>query len=250
MFSLFILTVIFLSYRRRNRFLPPPPVVRRCVSIRGVQQFSGQKMSQDARTMANKDFVKFRGRDCGEIFHKYSQLFGDAYDSEKYAISPTKLSKKGFDDDEVWERVGNTDKLPVNAEMHDEYAPSAMDTSTLHSGEKRKLSHCGAKGKQKLESRSALSESVEKLANVGNELIAKHLKEKSGPLSIDECMEDLESFSLLEDNEKFHFFALSFLNQKRHRAFFAASRTPQMKMKFLKFNFKTWCLKNAGAFDD
>ncbi|KAL2531187.1 L10-interacting MYB domain-containing protein [Abeliophyllum distichum] len=65
----------------------------------------------DRKIQANKDFVKFRGRDCGEIFHKYSQLFGDAYDSEKYALSPTKLSKKGFDDDNVWERVGNTDKV-------------------------------------------------------------------------------------------------------------------------------------------
>ncbi|KAL2491424.1 hypothetical protein Adt_27052 [Abeliophyllum distichum] len=106
------------------------------------------------------------------------------------------------------------------------------------------------KEKKKLDSCSALSESVEKLANVGNELIAQHLKAKSGPPSIDECMEELESFGLLEDDEKFHLFALSFLDQKRHRAAYAASRTPQMKMKYLKFNFKTWCLKNAGAFDD
>ncbi|KAL2526332.1 Uncharacterized protein Adt_11386 [Abeliophyllum distichum] len=206
---------------------------------------------------ANKDFVKFRGRDCGQIFHKYSQLFGDAYDSEKYDVSPTKLSKKGFDDDDVWERVGNTDKLHVNTEMHDEHVPSefqgsrsAMDISALHSGEKRKLSRSGAKGKKKLDSRSALSESVEKLANVGNELIAAHLKANSGPSSIDEFMEELDSFGLLEDDEKFHLFALSFLDQKRHRASYAASRTPQIKMKLLKFNFKTWCLKNAGAFDD
>ncbi|KAL2461877.1 Uncharacterized protein Adt_45297 [Abeliophyllum distichum] len=184
-------------------------------------------MLQDARTMANKDFVKFRGRDCGEIFHKYSQLFGNAYDSEKYAVSPTKLSKKGFDDEDVWERVGYTDKLPVNAEMHNEHAPSAMDILALHSGEKRKLSHSGAKGKKKLDSRSALSESIEKLANVGNELITEHLKAKSGPPSIDECMEELESFGLLEDDEMFHLFALSFLDQKRHRASYAASRTPQ-----------------------
>ncbi|KAL2491825.1 Myb DNA-bind 3 domain-containing protein [Abeliophyllum distichum] len=204
----------------------------------------------DRKIQANKDFVKFRGRDCGEIFHKYSQLFGDAYDSEKYALSPTKLSKKGFDDDYVWEGVGNTDKLPVNAEMHDEHAPSAMDISGLHSGEKRKMSQSGAKGKKKLDSRSALSESVEKLANVGNELIAQHLKATSGPPSIDKCMEELESFGLLEDDEKFHLFALSFLDQKRHRAAYAAARTPQMKMKYLKFNFKTWCVKNAGAFDD
>ncbi|KAL2466790.1 Uncharacterized protein Adt_42641 [Abeliophyllum distichum] len=212
---------------------------------------------RDRKIQANKDFVKFRGRDCGEIFHKYSQLFGDAYDSEKYAVSPTKLSKKGFDDDDVWKMVGYTDKLPVNAEIHDEHAPSefqggrsAMDILALHSGDKRKMSHSGAKGKKKLDSRSALSESVEKLENVGNELIAAQLKGNSGLPWIDACMEEFDGFGLLEDDEKFHLFALSFLDQKRHRAFYAASRTPQMKMKFLKFNFKTWCLKNVGAFDD
>ncbi|KAL2491397.1 Uncharacterized protein Adt_27025 [Abeliophyllum distichum] len=257
MFSLFIVTVLYLTYRRRKRFLPPPPVFRRRLSKRGEQRFSGKTMSQEARTMDNKDFVKFQGRNCGEIFHKYSQLFGGAYESEKYAVSHTKLSKKGFDDDDVWKTVGYTDKLPVNVEMHDEHAlsefqgsGSAMDISALHSGEKKKLSHSGAKGKKKLDSRSALSESVEKLANVGNELIAAQLKANSGPPSIDACMEELDNFSLLEDDEKFHLFALSFLDQKRHRASYTASCTPQMKMKFLKFNFKTWCLKNAGAFDD
>ncbi|KAL2541230.1 L10-interacting MYB domain-containing protein [Abeliophyllum distichum] len=363
MFSLFIVTLLFLSSRRKKSFLPLQPCRRRLIKHR-VFPFSGIKMSHEARTMdtqkhirrpakwdddihrifvnccelliaqgyrqgkcfnksgwqqlvsmfntkagkdwnrvqlknhwfsmrkeyqllhellrctgieydhqtniivaddwwwerkiqANKEFEKFRGRDCGEIFHKYSQLFDDAYDSEKYAVSPTKLSKKGFDDDEVWEQVGHTDKLPVNAEMHDEHAPSEfqgcgspMDTSALHSGDKRKCSYGSAKGKKKLSSHATLSESVEKLANVGNDLIAAHLKANSGPPSIDECLEELESFGLLENDEKFHLFALSFLDQKRHRAAYAAARTPQMKMKFFKFKFKAWCLKNAGAFDD
>ncbi|KAL2485839.1 Uncharacterized protein Adt_30595 [Abeliophyllum distichum] len=85
---------------------------------------------------------------------------------------------------------------------------------------------------------------------LATKLIAEQLKAKSGPPSIDECIEVLESFGLLEDDEKFHLFALSFLDQKRHRASYATSRTPQMKMKFLKFNFKTWCLKNAVMDED
>ncbi|KAL2472178.1 Uncharacterized protein Adt_40314 [Abeliophyllum distichum] len=195
-----------------------------------------------------------------EIVEKYfistSKLFDDAYDSEKYAVSPTKLSKKRFDDDEVWERVGHTDKLSVNAEMHDEHAPSEfqgcgspMDISVLHSRDKRKCSYGSANGKKKLDSRFALSEFVEKLANFGNDLIAAHLKTNSGPPSIDECMEELESFGLLDNDDKFDLFVLSFLDQKRHRTSYTALHTPQMKMKFLKFNFKCWCLKNAGAFD-
>ncbi|KAL2492745.1 Uncharacterized protein Adt_28373 [Abeliophyllum distichum] len=186
----------------------------------------------DRKIQANKEFAKFHSRDCREIFHKYSQLFGDAYDSKKYTVSPSKLSKKGFDDDELWERTGNSDKLPANTEMR-EHAPSdlqgsrsAMDISGLHSGEKRKCSSGATKGKKKLHSRSALSESVEKLTNAGNELITAHLKTNYGPPSMDECMEELESFGVLEGDEKFHLFALSF------------------------FDYKSWCLKNAGAFDD
>ncbi|KAL2531362.1 Uncharacterized protein Adt_04713 [Abeliophyllum distichum] len=256
MFSLFLVTLLFLTYRQKKPFFPLL-MCRRRLRKQGVLRVAGKKMLHEARTMANKEFEKFHGRDCGEIFHKYSQLFGDAYDSEKYAVSPTKLSKKGFDDDEVREQVGHTDKLPVNAEMHDEHAPSdfqgcgsPMYILALHSGEKRKCSYGSAKGKKKLDSHSALSEFVKKLANVGNDLIAAHLKANSGPPSIDECLEELESFGLLENDDKFHLFALSFLDQKRHRASYAASRTPPMKMKFLKFKFKCWCLKNAGAFDD
>ncbi|KAL2497939.1 Uncharacterized protein Adt_23489 [Abeliophyllum distichum] len=88
----------------------------------------------ERKIQANKDFVKFHGRDCGEIYHKYSQLLGDAYNSEKYDVSPTKLSKKGFDDDEFWESVGNSDKLPVNVEMRDEHAPSEYQGSGVSDG--------------------------------------------------------------------------------------------------------------------
>ncbi|KAL2512481.1 Myb DNA-bind 3 domain-containing protein [Abeliophyllum distichum] len=104
--------------------------------------------------------------------------------------------------------------------------------------------------KKKLGSHSALSDSIEKLATVGNKLIASHLKANSGAPSLVECMEELESFGILEGDEKFHLFALTFFEQKRHRTSYAAARTQQMKMKFLKFNFKSWCLQNAGAFDD
>ncbi|KAL2510737.1 L10-interacting MYB domain-containing protein [Abeliophyllum distichum] len=337
----FIVTLFFLSYRRKKSFLPLEPCRRRLLKHRGFP-ISVKKMSNVAPTMDTQKHLRRAAKwdddvhrifvNCCELLiaqgyrqgkcfsksgwqqlvsmfnteagkdwnhvqlknHWFSmrreyqllhellrctgieydhqtniivaddwwwerkiQLFGDAYDSEKYAVSPTKLSKKGFDDDEVWEQVGHTDKLPVNAEMHDEHAPSEfqgcgspMDTSVLHSGDKRKCSYGSAKGKKKLSSHAALSESVEKLANVGNDLIAAHLQANSGPPSIDECLEELESFGLLENDEKFHLFALSFLDQKRHRAAYAAARTPQMKMKFLKFKFKSWCLKNAGSFDD
>ncbi|KAL2542647.1 Uncharacterized protein Adt_03625 [Abeliophyllum distichum] len=99
----------------------------------------------------------------------------------------------------------------LNAEMSDQHDPtdvqrsgSTMNISGLHSGDKRKCSSGSAKGKKKLDVRSALSESVEKLANVDNELIATHLKVNLGAPSFDECMDELQMFDLLESDEKFH----------------------------------------------
>ncbi|KAL2491695.1 L10-interacting MYB domain-containing protein-like [Abeliophyllum distichum] len=83
------------------------------------------------------------------------ELFGDAYDSEKYDVSLSKLSKKGFDDDELWEWSRNSDKLSVNAKMRDEHAPSDvhrrgsdMDISGLYSRDKRRCSSSTAKEKK------------------------------------------------------------------------------------------------------
>ncbi|KAL2466509.1 Uncharacterized protein Adt_42360 [Abeliophyllum distichum] len=140
--------------------------------------------------------------------------------------------------------------------MHDQHDPSdvqcnrsVMNISGLHSSDKRKCSSGSTKGKKKLDSHSALSESVEKLVNVGNELIAAHLKVNSCQPLFDECMDELQSFSLLEGDEKFHLFALSFFDKARHKTSYVGSQTPQMTMKFLKFHYKFWCLKNASAFD-
>ncbi|KAL2498288.1 Myb DNA-bind 3 domain-containing protein [Abeliophyllum distichum] len=192
-----------------------------------------------------------------EYDHQNNTIVADDWWWERKIQPYQTVKKKGFDDDEFWESVEKSDKLPVNADMLDEHAPSehagsgsAMDMLGFHSGEKRKCSYGAMKGKKKLGSRSALSESVEKLATVGNELIASHLKANSRAPSLVECMEELESFGVLEGDEKFHLFSLTFFEQKRHRTSYAAARTQQMKMKFLKFNFKSWCLQNAGAFDD
>ncbi|KAL2525144.1 Myb DNA-bind 3 domain-containing protein [Abeliophyllum distichum] len=114
------------------------------------------------------------------LLHEILRSTGIEYDHQDNTIVA---------DDWWWERkiqCEKSDKLPVNAEMRDEHAPSehagsgsAMDMSGFHSGEKRKCSYGAMKGKKKLGSRSALSESVEKLATVGNELIASHLKANS-----------------------------------------------------------------------
>ncbi|KAL2518472.1 hypothetical protein Adt_14719 [Abeliophyllum distichum] len=117
--------------------------------------------------------------------------------------------------------------------MHNQYnlsdvqcSRSTMNISSLHSGNKRKCSSSPAKGKKKLDYCFALNESVEKLVNAGNELIAAHLKANSSPPSFDECMDELQSFGLLEGDENFHLFALSFFDKAPYRTSYTSSRTP------------------------
>ncbi|KAL2497258.1 Uncharacterized protein Adt_22808 [Abeliophyllum distichum] len=101
----------------------------------------------------NKDYAKFKKMNCAKLFHKYRGLFSDMYDSEKYALSPLKLSKKGFDDDTVSEQTGSLEKMPFSAEMRDEHVPSSrpfsmsrMECSGGHSGENRKYRARADKG--------------------------------------------------------------------------------------------------------
>ncbi|KAL2470412.1 hypothetical protein Adt_38548 [Abeliophyllum distichum] len=114
------------------------------------------------------------------------------YNSKKYAVSPSKLSKKGFDDNVV-----SIDKIPFSVELRDEHVPSsgpfstfAMKCSGGHSGEKRKHGSRADKGKKKFDSRAVLSELVEKLASTGDALAA-HLKSRSSPPSFEPCMQQL-----------------------------------------------------------
>ncbi|KAL2527182.1 L10-interacting MYB domain-containing protein [Abeliophyllum distichum] len=43
------------------------------------------------------EYAKFRNHDVREIYHRYPILFGQAFDSDKYSMTPTKLSQRGFD---------------------------------------------------------------------------------------------------------------------------------------------------------
>ncbi|KAL2542879.1 Uncharacterized protein Adt_03857 [Abeliophyllum distichum] len=43
------------------------------------------------------EYTKFRNCDVCEIYHRYPLLFGQAFDLDKYAMTPTKLLQCGFD---------------------------------------------------------------------------------------------------------------------------------------------------------
>ncbi|KAL2461523.1 Myb DNA-bind 3 domain-containing protein [Abeliophyllum distichum] len=204
----------------------------------------------ERKIQENKDYAKFKGKNCAEIMHKYRSIFRDTYDSKKYALSPSKFSKKGFDDDVV-----SLGKIPFRAELHDEHVPSsglfstsAMECSGGHSGEKRKHDSRAAKGKKKVDSRVALSESVEKLASAGDAL-ASHLKSRSGPPSFEQCMQQLNDLGVFDGDENYECWAISFFREGKNRVAFAGCRTDHMKIKWMRFEYTNWLCNNPHSFD-
>ncbi|KAL2474940.1 L10-interacting MYB domain-containing protein-like [Abeliophyllum distichum] len=172
------------------------------------------------------------------------------YDSEKYALCPSKLSKKGFDDDVV-----NVDNMPFCAELRDEHVPlfgsfsmSGMECSGRHSGEKRKHGSRADKGKKKFDSRAALSESVEKLTSAGDALAA-HLKSRSGPPSFEQCMQELNELDVYAGDENYECWAISFLREDKNRVAFTRCRSNHMKIKWMRFDYTNWLCNNPHSFD-
>ncbi|KAL2488463.1 L10-interacting MYB domain-containing protein-like [Forsythia ovata] len=126
------------------------------------------------------EYAKFKNRDVHEIYHRYLSFFGQAFDSDKYAITPTKLSQRGIDGVINSSSDSPHDTLPINVEARNssDEGPvqfrsfSRMDISGCHSGEKRKGSARRSKGKAKKIGSVDLSYSVEHLASVGEALAA------------------------------------------------------------------------------
>ncbi|KAL2533257.1 Uncharacterized protein Adt_06608 [Abeliophyllum distichum] len=124
------------------------------------------------------EYAKFRNRDVHKIYHRYPILFGQAFDSDKYSMTPTKLSQRRFD--RVINSGGDSphDTLSIFAETRDSSdegpvelgSSSRMDIYGCQSGEKQKGSPRRSKGKAKKVGSVDLSYSVEHLASVSEAL--------------------------------------------------------------------------------
>ncbi|KAL2500748.1 uncharacterized protein Fot_34596 [Forsythia ovata] len=145
------------------------------------------------------EYAKFRNRDVREIYHRYPQLFGQAFDSDKYTMTPTKLSQRGFDGVINSGSDSPHDTLPIFAETRDSSdegpiqlgSSSRMDISGCHSGDKRKGSARRSKGKVKKIASVDLSYSVEHLASVGEALAASRQNSQDDVPSCRQCINEL-----------------------------------------------------------
>ncbi|CAA3033388.1 Hypothetical predicted protein [Olea europaea subsp. europaea] len=128
----------------------------------------------------NKDYREFRDKDCSEVY-SYKVLFGDAYDSDKYAVTPSTMCRTGFSLFEDSRHEDLQDSHPVDEEgsgSSDEGermdpVESSMDVLRPRSGDKR--THGGRNKKEKRGKMSVtdLLDSVHLASTVSAKIAAK-----------------------------------------------------------------------------
>ncbi|CAA2993788.1 Hypothetical predicted protein [Olea europaea subsp. europaea] len=69
--------------------------------------------------MEDPRYGKFKDSDNTEIYHMYNNLFRGSCDSMKHALTPIKLSQRGFDLGFDIDTYDPNDKVPINFETTD-----------------------------------------------------------------------------------------------------------------------------------
>ncbi|CAA3005377.1 Hypothetical predicted protein [Olea europaea subsp. europaea] len=168
----------------------------------------------------NRKYAKYKNMNHSEIYDTYGKLFGDAGDSTKYALSPSKLSQWGFDLGTDSDKDDRGDKLPINAE------------------DKRKSRHGKDKGKRKKYSAREVSTSLEQMVSAGTDLASIARLHQKDDMSIDDCLSELLSSRHVQEGSSLHMFALWFLCVKENRNLYRAAKTPFLRFKFIEYCFK------------
>jgi hypothetical protein len=169
-------------------------------------------------------------------------LFGDVFDNDKYAVTPSKLSRTGFSmlDDSAIE--DHRDETPVDVEssgssdeaIDPEPAAATIDMSGPHSGEKRKGGRERPKEKKK---KRSVSYSVDR-ANSASEKVAAKLDQLIGPSVSDTrtCLQELLATGRLQRGSDFYYWTCSFLKDKRNREILDAQDDADYKIGYVE-----WC---------
>ncbi|XP_022887605.1 uncharacterized protein LOC111403359 [Olea europaea var. sylvestris] len=177
----------------------------------------------------NKDYKEFKGKDCKEVY-SLKVLFGDAYDNDKYAVTPSTMCRTGFSMFEDSGLEDLHDSQPLDEEgigSSDEsektkLAGSSADMSRPQSGDKRRSGGNSKKGKRAKMSTSDVSNAVNR-ASTASEKVAATINNLLGPNVPDAqmLMNEMLSTGRLHKKTDMYFWTLSFLSLRRNREILA-----------------------------
>lgn len=193
----------------------------------------------------NKEYREFKDKDVSEIYNRYRQLFGDNYEGDKYATTPSLFCKKGL---AVFEDHLASDHLDIVSADGEGSASSdegegttgtaSMSTSNARNGDKRKSSTKGRKGKQKKISARELSYSVDRATSATEEVAAKLISiinpnENVGAAAVAE----LFAAGRLQRRSPLYCYTCTILMQKRCRDMFAVMKDADEKFEWIEWQF-------------
>lgn len=135
----------------------------------------------------NKDFKEYMDKDCREVYN-YKVLFGDAFDNDKYAVTPSQMCWTGF---AMFEDSGYEDLLDThpdteeNSGSSDEGDKTCRDATSIDVSRPRSGDKCRSGSKITKEKRSKirardLSYSVNR-ATSASQQVAKKIDKLVGP---------------------------------------------------------------------
>ncbi|CAA2985461.1 Hypothetical predicted protein [Olea europaea subsp. europaea] len=183
--------------------------------------------------------------DCSEIYDTYGKLFDDTEYSTKYALSPLKLSQRGFDlgTDSDQDDVG--DKSPINAEEIDSIkcpnegrGNSSMNIFRRRSGDKRKGKQRRDKGSKKRYSARDVLALLEQMVSVETDFSSIARSHCKGGKSMAKCVNELLSSGYVKEGDVLHLFALWFLRDKDNQNSYCDVKTPDLCFKFVEYCFE------------
>ncbi|CAA3012757.1 Hypothetical predicted protein [Olea europaea subsp. europaea] len=168
---------------------------------------------------------EYKDKDCRELY-RYKVLFGDVFDVDKYAVTPTQACRTGFAMFEDSANEDHRDEVSVNVESSSssdegrDAAPrsSARDESGPHSGDKRKAAGKQAKEKRKKFSSRDVSYLVDR-ATSASEKVAAKIDHFLGAVVSDPktCMSELLATGRLQKQTNLYFYTCKFLSNRANR---------------------------------
>ncbi|CAA3023438.1 Hypothetical predicted protein [Olea europaea subsp. europaea] len=197
------------------------------------------------RKMKRKEY---KDKDCRELY-QYKILFGDVFNCDKYAVTPSQACRIGFAMFEDSAHEDHRDEIPVDVESSgscDEGSVAiprltARDESGLHSGDKRKAARKRSKEKRKKFSSRDVSYSVDRATSASEKIAAKidHFigAVVSGPKT---CMSELLATGRLQKQTDLYFYTCKFLSQRANREVLDMQDNANDKFAWVEWSYQEY----------
>ncbi|XP_022855489.1 L10-interacting MYB domain-containing protein-like [Olea europaea var. sylvestris] len=180
------------------------PSTRRVVVTRGVV------VSEEwwaIKFWENKDFKDFKDKDVSKIYIRYHQLFGESYNDDKYAMTPMKLCRTGFNLFEDGAAEDHLDAIPIDGES----------SSFSDEGDIRTVDQA--------------TSATEKVAVKINSIINLTSNARA------DCVEELLARGRLQRHTPLYFYTCTLLAQKHYRDMLVVMKDADENFEWIKWQF-------------